>query len=164
MTFDYCPQCGKKLVPKKCGDEGEIPYCNDCKRPFFPFSYTCVICLCISEDNKEIALIRQKYVSDSYINVAGYVKRGETAESTVVREVKEEIGLDVLSYHFIKSYYSKKNDNLMLGFICKVKKDELKISCEVDSAEWFPLKYAQQLLRYDSIGWNMLTDYLQSLL
>ncbi|MDE5860535.1 MAG: hypothetical protein K2H23_09180 [Oscillospiraceae bacterium] len=48
----------------------------------------------------------------------------------------------------------------MLGYICKVKKGELKLSVEVDSAEWFPLKNAAQLLRYDSIGWHLLNDYL----
>ena len=138
-------------------------YTRECQRPFFSFSYSCVICLCLTEDNSEIALIKQKYVSDSFINVAGYIKRGETAESTAVREVKEEIGLDVVSCRYIRSYYSKKNDNLMFGFICKVRKDELKISCEVDSAQWFPLKYAQQMLRYDSIGWNFLNDYLYSI-
>lgn len=163
MTFDYCPQCGAKLYLKNCGDEGEIPYCDNCRRPFFPFSYSCVICLCITEDNSEIALIKQGYVSKNYINVAGYIKRGENAEDTAVREVKEEIGLDVTELKYIHSYYYPKNDNLMFGFACKVKKAELKLSCEVESAEWFPLKYAQQILRYDSVGWNLLNDYLHSI-
>lgn len=163
MTFEYCPKCGSELYMKVCGDEGEVPYCGICQRPFFPFSYSCVICLCISEDNSEIALIKQSYVSQNYVNVAGYIKRGETAEDTAVREIKEEVGLDVLDIHFIKSYYHSKSDNLMLGFICHVKKAELKLSCEVEKAEWFPLKYAQQILRYDSIGWNILNDYLHTL-
>ena len=163
MNFSYCPQCGEKLFPKVCGDEGAIPYCGSCKRPFFPFSYACVICLCVTEDNKEIALIQQDYVSNNYINVAGYIKQGETPESTVVGEVKEEIGLDVVSYKYIGSYYYEKKDNLMLGYICKVKKDEFALSVEVDKAEWFPLKYAQQILRYDSIGWNLLNDYLHGI-
>lgn len=160
MNFKYCPECGEKLYPKSCGDEGEIPYCGNCKRPFFPFSYPCVICLCVTEDNSEIALIKQSYVSDNYINVAGYVKQGETPETTAVREVREEIGLEAVSCKYLGSYYYAKRDNLMLGYICKVKKDELKLSVEVDSAEWFPLKNAAQLLRYDSIGWKLLNDYL----
>ncbi len=162
MNFDFCPQCGMKLRPKNCGDEGEIPYCDNCRRPFFPFSYPCVICLCITEDNSEIALIKQSYVSQNYINVAGYIKQGETPECTAVREVMEEVGLEVSELHYIKSYHYPKKDNLMIGFVCRVKKGELKLSCEVDSAEWFPLKYAQQMLRYDSVGWNLLNDYLHS--
>lgn len=161
MNFKYCPECGEKLYPKNCGDEGEIPYCGNCKRPFFPFSYCCVICLCVTEDNSEIALIKQGYVSKNYINVAGYVKQGEAPETTAVREIREEIGLEAVSCKYVGSYYYAKKDNLMLGYICKVKKGELKLSVEVDSAEWFPLKYAQQMLRYDSIGWNLLNDYLR---
>ena len=52
MQFDYCPKCGVKLVPKKIGDEGFVPRCGKCERPWFSFSYPCVICLCISEDDE----------------------------------------------------------------------------------------------------------------
>lgn len=164
MNFKYCPECGEKLFPKSCGDEGEIPYCGNCKRPFFPFSYPCVICLCVAEDNSEIALIKQSYVSDSYVNVAGYVKQGETPETTAVREVMEEIGLETVSCKYLGSYYYAKRDNLMLGYICKVKKGELKLSAEVDNAEWFPLKNAAQLLRQGSVAQNLLNDYLAVIL
>lgn len=160
MDFTYCPQCGEKLVPKVCGDEGETPYCNSCKRPFFPFSYPCVICLCIDSDRSEIALIKQGYVSENYVNVAGYVKRGETPENTAVREVKEEIGLDALSVSYAGSWYHAKSDNLMLGFVCKVKRGELVLSSEVDEADWFPLEKARELLRRDSIGMSLLEKYL----
>lgn len=160
MDFTFCPRCGEKLRPKLCGDEGEVPYCESCKRPFFPFSYPCVICLCISEDGSEIALIKQGYVSENYVNVAGYVKQGETPEVTAVREVKEEIGLDAISVGYVGSWYHAKSDNLMLGFECKVKKGELTLSSEVDEADWFPLESARNLLRRDSIGMSLLEKCL----
>ena len=163
MNFKYCPQCGEKLSPKICGDEGEIPYCGNCNRPFFPFSYPCVICLCVAEDNSEIALIKQSYVSEHYVNVAGYVKEGETPETTAVREVMEEIGLETVSCKYLGSYYYAKRDNLMLGYVCKVKKEELKLSSEVDSAWWFPLKNAARFLRDGSIAQNLLNDYISTL-
>lgn len=158
MDFTYCPQCGERLVSKVCGDEGETPYCDSCKRPFFPFSYPCVICLCVDGERSEIALIKQSYVSENYVNVAGYVKQGETPESAAVREVKEEIGLDALSVSYVGSWYHAKSDNLMLGFVCAVKKGELTISSEVDEADWFPLEKARELLRQDSIGMSLLAS------
>ncbi|MDE6594689.1 MAG: NUDIX domain-containing protein [Oscillospiraceae bacterium] len=164
MNFKYCPECGEKLYPKICGDEGEIPYCGKCKRPFFPFSYPCVICLCVTEDNSEIALIKQSYVSEHYVNVAGYINQGETPETTAVREVMEEIGLETVSCKYLRSYYYAKRDNLMLGYVCKVKKGELKLSIEVDSADWFPLKNAAQFLRQGSVAQNLLNDYLAIIL
>ena len=163
MDFTFCPQCGEKLRPRVCGDEGEVPYCESCKRPFFPFSYPCVICICIAEDGSEIALIKQGYVSENYVNVAGYVKRGETPESTAVREIKEEIGLDAVSVRYVGSWYHSKSDNLMLGFECRVEKGELVLSSEVEVAGWFTPENARKLLRRDSIGMNLLEECLRGL-
>ena len=160
MTFKYCPQCGKKLGSMNCGDDGETPYCENCRRPFFPFSYSCVICLCVTEEGGEIVLIKQSYVSEHYVNVAGYVKEGETPEEAAVREVKEEIGLDVSETRYIGSSYHGKSGNLMIGFLCRVKKGALKLSSEVDSADYFPVEKAEELLRKDSIGQSLLKKYL----
>ena len=160
MTFQYCPNCGEKLIQKEIGDEGLIPYCNSCNRPFFPFSYPCVICLIIDHEN-HIALIKQSYVSDRYICVAGYVKQGETVESAAKREVEEEIGISVLSAQYINSYYYEKSDNLMCGFVCTVDRADFHISCEVDSAQWFSLEDAEKHLRQGSVGQDLLRDYLK---
>lgn len=162
MIFLFCPQCGDKLTHNKTfGDEGIIPFCEKCRRPWFGFSYPCVICLVIDKDNN-IALIKQSYVSDSHVCVAGYIKEGETAECTAKREVFEETGLNVLSLKYINSYHFKKNDNLMLGFVCLVKKDDFSLSCEVDSADWFTLDEAKLRLRTGSIGLRLLNDYLSN--
>lgn len=162
MKFIYCPMCGEKLDEKIIGDEGSVPFCVPCKRPHFSFSYPCVIVLVINEDN-ELALIRQSFVSkNNYICVAGYIKQGETAELTAKREVEEELGLEVISVSYIKSYYYEKRDNLMLGFACKVRKKVFDISSEVDSAVWFAMTEAKSLLRQGSIGYNLLEDYLNN--
>lgn len=163
MEFKFCPQCGEKLCPKACGDEGDVPFCESCSRPFFAFSYPCVICLCVTQDDSEIALIKQSYVSEHYVCVAGYVKQGETPEETAVREVKEEIGLEAVSCRYVNSYYYAKRDNLMLGYVCKVKKDSLVTSCEVDSAEWLPIGQGLHALRESSVAQLLLKDYLGGL-
>lgn len=31
MKFTYCPHCGRELIKKEIGDEGVIPYCENCK-------------------------------------------------------------------------------------------------------------------------------------
>ena len=158
MEFTYCPDCGERLIRRPIGDEGETPYCNNCKRPFFGFSYPCVICLCVSE-TEEIALIKQSYVSENYVLVAGHIKAGENAENTAVREVFEETGLIVTSCRYLLSRYHSKSDCLMLGFLCRVKKGELKLSEEVDSGGWFSVSETEGLLRQGSVGIEMLHQY-----
>lgn len=158
MEFTYCPDCGGKLISRPIGDEGETPYCNNCKRPFFGFSYPCVICLCVSETG-EIALIKQSYVSENYVLVAGHIKAGENAENTAIREVFEETGLIVTSCRYLLSRFHERSDCLMLGFLCRVKKGDLRLSGEVDSGGWFPVSEAERLLRQGSVGIEMLHQY-----
>jgi NAD+ diphosphatase len=84
------------------------------------------------------------------------MKIGESAEETVVREVKEEIGQDVKKLEFISSYPYEKKEMLMLGYKAIVSKQEFKLSGEVDSVEWVKYENALSLLREGSIGWQLV--------
>lgn len=159
MEFQYCPVCGASLEKRELGDEGLVPFCMACSRPFFSFSYPCVLCLVV-DGCGNIVLIKQAYVSAHYVCVAGYVKQGETIEDTARREVAEETGLTVRQVQYIGSYYYEKRDNLMLGFACTVEKAPLQISVEVDTAGWFPLEQAKELLRPGSVAAALLEAYM----
>lgn len=161
MKFTYCPHCGRELIKKEIGDEGVIPYCENCKTPMWDMFTTSIICAVVNEEN-EIALLRQNYVSTTnYVCVAGVMKLGESAEDTVVREVKEEIGLDVEKVAYIKSYPYEKKDMLMLGFCAYAKKKQLVLSGEVDEACWFPFAEALGALREGSIAWQLVEAVLK---
>jgi NAD+ diphosphatase len=118
-----------------------------------------IICLVVDKSGNT-ALIKQNYVSDHYVCVAGYVKQGERIEETAKREVEEETGCTVYEAKYINSYYYGKRDNLMLGFVCVVANVTFKLSREVDSAKWFSLAEAENRLRPGSIGQDLLRDYL----
>lgn len=156
MRFIYCPFCGTKLISKKIGDEGMIPYCETCRIPLWDMFTTSIIAAVVNEYN-EVALLRQNYVSTTnYVCVAGIMKVGESAEETVIREVKEEIGQDVESLEFISSYPYEKKEMLMLGYKAIVKKQDFKLSGEVDSVEWVKFENALTLLREGSIAWQLV--------
>lgn len=70
MQFKFCPECGEKLITKTIGDEGETSFCENCGRPWFSFSYPCVICL-LTDGAGKYALIRQTYATRNYVCVAG---------------------------------------------------------------------------------------------
>lgn len=158
MKFTYCPDCGTKLIEKEIGDEGLVPYCQVCERPWFPLSYTCTITLVVNEE-KEIALIRQGYVSETnYVCIAGYMKPGESGETTAAREVEEELGLKPYKISYVNSYPFEKKDMLMLGFAARVRKAEFHISQEVDKAEWFTYEEAVEKLRPGSIALQLCKE------
>ncbi len=161
MRFTYCPHCGSKLIGKEIGDEGIIPFCESCNIPLWDMFTTSIITAVINEYN-EIALLRQNYVSTTnYVCVAGVMKLGESAEETVIREVKEEISQDVEKLEFISSYPYAKKEMLMLGYKSYVKKKDFDLSGEVDSAEWVPLEKALSLLREGGIAWQLVKTIIE---
>lgn len=136
MRFKYCPDCGELLTAKELGDEGLVPWCDKCKRPWFDMFSSCIIALVYNEEN-EIALLRQNYISTKYRNlVSGYMKPGESAEECAVREIQEEIGMEAECVEPVGTWWFGKKDMLMLGFFVKVRKETLKLSVEVDGADW----------------------------
>lgn len=161
MRFTYCPHCGNRLERREIGDEGLIPYCESCKVPLWDMFTTSIIAAVVNEEN-EIALLRQEYVSTTnHVLVAGIMKLGESAEETAVREIKEEIGQTVKSLEFIHSYPFEKKEMLMLGFRAVVEKADFALSKEVDSVEWVKLESAPALLREGSISWQLVRTVIE---
>ena len=160
MRFDFCPGCGEKLELRLIGDEGKVPFCVQCDRPFFPFSYPCVICLCVAEDN-DVLLIKQSYGRQRFVCVAGYIAEGESAEEAAGREISEETGLETLDIRYLYSRYFEKHDNLMLAFACRVKKAEPALSGEVSEARWFPPEEAYEALFEGAYGRDMLKKWAE---
>ena len=163
MIFTYCPKCGEKLGEKEIGDEGFVPFCLSCNSPWFSFSYPCVLCLVVDEEENVVLTKAIEWANDNrYGFIGGYIKEGETAEDAAKREVEEEIGLIVDELKFIKTYCHNKN-GLMIDFICKVKHAEIKKSeKELYSAEWFPINEALNLMRQSGLPQLLIDDYLQS--
>lgn len=152
MRYKYCPLCGTKLIPREAGDDGNIPFCTECDKYWFDTFADAVIVMVVNEFN-EIALLRQSYLSDKYASfVAGYITPGETAESTAVREVKEEIGIDVDRIEYDGTMWFAKGELLMHCFIGYAKKSPLVLSKEVDSATWTPCKEVINTLFPDAPG------------
>jgi NAD+ diphosphatase len=161
MVFEYCPKCGEKLDKKEIGDEGLVPFCVSCDRVYFNFSYPCVLCLVVDENDN--AVLTRERADGYYGGVAGFIQEGETIENAAIREVEEEVGLiiDIDELKFVKSYgYS---DRLMMGFICMAKNSELKISeKELYAAEWIPINDAANLVRQGSVIRQLINEYIQT--
>ncbi len=163
MRFKFCQQCGKELVLREIGDEGLVPYCNSCERPWFDMFSTCVICLLWADKNK-FALLKQNYLSRGHhVCVSGYVTPGETAEQAAAREVKEEIGLDAERVDYLGSWFYDKRDQLMLGFAVKIPQEKFSLSCEVDDAEWFDLEGAKKATQGAAICQKLIDAFEQKI-
>ncbi len=157
----HCYECGTALTEKYLKNEGMVQYCEKCGCFRFPIFSTAVSMITMNPQKNKILLIRQ-YGKPGNILVAGYVNRGESAESAVVREVSEEIGLRVTSVEFNKSEYFPPSNTLMLNFACTVESESLEnISREeVDNAQWFTIEDAEKNIRPNSLAEKFLKAYI----
>lgn len=161
MRFRYCPDCGTALELRPIGDEGDTPWCSVCQRPLFDQFSTCIIALVINSQ-EDVAVLRQGYISQQYGNlVSGYMKPGETAEDCAYREIQEELGLKVRDLEFVKTWWMAKKDMLMIGFFAWTSDMEMRLSGEVDTAGWVPVKEALgQVHPEGSISHALVSAYL----
>lgn len=136
MRFSYCPECGEKLSERELGDEGMVPWCDRCGRPWFDMFPVAVIAL-VYDERGRVLLLRQDYISKEFHNlVSGYIIPGESAEECARREILEETGQVVECLEpALTSWFSKKG-MLMIGFFARVKAMPLRLSTEVDAAGW----------------------------
>lgn len=146
MEFSFCPDCGARLERRDLGDEKGVAWCERCGRPWFAMFPVAVIAL-VYNDSGEVLLLRQNYISTEFHNlVSGYVKLGEDAESCVVREIKEETGLEVDRVRLIFTDWFAKKEMMMIGFFAHAACCKLELSSEVDSAEWVEASLIKELL------------------
>lgn len=161
MRFHYCPDCGSALELRLVGDEGDTPWCPQCQRPLFDQFSTCVIALVLN-GRDEAAVLRQGYISQKYGTlVSGYMKPGETAEDCVCREIEEELGLHTAALELVRTWWMEKKGLLMIGFFAWTEGGEMKLSGEVDSARWVPVKEALNLVHPEgSVSYALIRAYL----
>ncbi|MFI3251772.1 MAG: NUDIX domain-containing protein [bacterium] len=156
MKFKYCPECGSLLSEKDITNEGLIPFCCDCNKVYFPFSYPCVICFV--KYHEKYLLIKQNYISDNYVLVAGHIKQGSNAELTIREEIKEEVGLDVKSITYVNSYFHEKGNNIMFGYFVEAE-GKIETNHEVDNYKLVTKEEALELLNKSYIAYKLVKEY-----
>ena len=150
MRHTFCPDCGKKLSARPLGDEGLVPWCENCQLPWFDTFSTCII-VAVMNAHEEVLLQRETRRPDREVLVAGYIKPGESAEDAARREIKEETGLTATALRYMGSW-PHEGERLMLGFAATAKGDIYLSHSEVLSARWVTLDEAVAALREGSIA------------
>ena len=162
MHFTFCPHCGAKLGSVPFGDDGRVPWCKACHKPFFDIFPVVAITMVVNEA-EEVALLKPKYMSEQYYNfVSGYVQPGEEDELCAAREVQEEIGVQARDVHFVCSHWESEQQMLLLGFVARATKGDFTLSEEINAAKWVPAAEALNLVYPEgNITHTLLAKYLQ---
>jgi NAD+ diphosphatase len=131
----FCGKCGSKTKEKE--DERAI-ICPNCNTIVFPKISPAIIVAIICNDQILLAN-NTNFPNNWYSLIAGYADIGESLEETVIREVKEEVGIDVKNIRYYISQPWPFSGSMMVGFFAEA--DSAQTICvdnkEITDAAWY---------------------------
>jgi len=130
----FCSSCGQPTKPR---EGGHVRFCEAEDYKHFPRTDPAVMVIVCRGD--KCVLARQPgWPKGFYAVNAGFIEPGESVEDAAIREVKEELGLDVGDLRYFRSQPWPFPSSLMLGFRAEAASDEIHVDREeLEDARWF---------------------------
>lgn len=158
----YCIDCGEKLTLRFLENEGLVPYCAKCESFKFPPFPVAVLMTVVNRTEDKILLA--KHVGDEeYTLIAGYIKKGENAEKTVSRELREETRLTAVKWRYFASRYYEEKNVLLLNFIVTAEEGDVVLNEELEEVRWCTPDEAKELVKKNSTAEYFLQGALPEL-
>ncbi|MFP3042755.1 NAD(+) diphosphatase [Treponema primitia] len=157
----YCGSCGSLN-----GDSATelARRCPVCGRLEFPRISPAVIVLVTNDRNEALLAHNANFINGVYSLIAGFVEAGENLESTIVREIKEEVNIEVDRVRYVASQPWPFPNSLMLGFTARYAGGELKPDGkEILDAKWFTREQLPNLPGNGSIARFIINQWLEPL-
>ena len=108
----YCGRCGGETVIR---NNERARTCVPCKRTSYP-PVAPVIMILITHGRKMLLARKVGWGNTRYSALAGFVEPGETLETTVIRETREEVGVEIKNIRYFGSQPWPFPNNLMIAF------------------------------------------------
>jgi len=151
----FCSICGfKTLVEQK----GHSSKCSNikCNHLFFPqISPAIIVLIEYNSKNGEAFCLLQKNEKKNMTRcstLAGFVEIGESLEDAVVREMKEEVNVDIVKSKYVASQPWIFSSALMIGFFAESKTKDFKVDGnEIKDASWFSASQIKKLAEEEKI-------------
>jgi NAD+ diphosphatase len=132
----HCGRCGSSTEPAADGERAR--HCSSCRLPAFPRLAPAVIALVERDDGRALLAWGRQFPGRFFSALAGFVEPGESLEDTVVREVREEVGVAVGNVRYFGSQPWPFPHSLMVGFNADYLGGEVVLQEEeIVEAGWF---------------------------
>ena len=133
-THRFCGRCG---AATRHHENDRARECPDCGLLSFPRVSPAVIVL-IQKGDEFLLARNRNFPGKRYSIIAGFVEPGETLEETVVREIREEVGIEVRDVRYFGSQPWPFPHSLMVGFTAHHDSGEIDIDGdEIVDAGWY---------------------------
>ena len=97
-----------------------------------------------------------------YSTLAGFIEAGENAEEALIREVKEEVNVNVSDIKYYSSQSWPFPAQLMLGYFCKYKSGKIELNDkELEDARWFNINELPIIPPDASISGQLIRSYIE---
>jgi NADH pyrophosphatase NudC (nudix superfamily) len=124
----FCLHCGAPLAAGHDGERGRLR-CGSCGWIFYDNPLP-VVAAIVEHDGHVVLARGAKWPEGMYGLVTGFLERGESPEAGVLREVKEELGLDAEIASLVGVYtFEAKNELIVAYHVRGV--GELRLSSEI---------------------------------
>jgi NAD+ diphosphatase len=141
-THQFCGRCGTPLRTKTTERAKECPSCGQLH---FPRLAPAIIVL-VEREHKLLLARSRHFLPEMYSVLAGFVEPGESLEEAVVREVKEEVGIDVKDIKYFGSQPWPFPHSLMIGFTATYAGGQINLDdSEIEDAGWFTADHLPQI-------------------
>lgn len=157
IDYQYCGRCGNKMLANQ---QQHIMQCEHCGNHVYPRLNPSMIVLVTRGD--EILLARSpRFTVNMYSTLAGFVEPGESVESCVHREVKEEVGITIKNLRYITSQNWPYPHALMLGFHAEYEQGKITPQPEeIEDARWFSVHNLPELAPKQAISRYLIELYV----
>jgi len=134
--------------------------CPQCGLLHFPRLAPAIIVLV--ERGNELLLARSRhFLPGMYSVLAGFVEPGESLEEAVLREVKEEVGVEVKDIKYFGSQPWPFPHSLMIGFTATYTGGEISLNDEeIEEAGWFTVDNLPSIPGKISIARKLIDGFL----
>ncbi len=135
-THTHCPRCG---TPTEPSSGGWTRVCPRDQSEHYPRTDPAVIMSVVDDDDRLLLARGRMWEGTSrYSVLAGFVEPGETLPDAVVREVMEEVGVEVDEVRYLGDQPWPFPASLMLGFTAHARTTALNLQeDEIVTARWF---------------------------
>ena len=143
----FCSTCGKE---SRSMNGGITRKCPSCSTDHFPRVNPVVIMLVLKDD---MCLLGRgpAWPEGAFSALAGFVSPGESLEEACIREVKEEVGVDVVDPVYKFSQPWPFPSQLMIGMECRALSETItRNPAEIAEARWFRKADVRQIFAGES--------------
>lgn len=111
--FRFCPYCAQSLMPKHDGERERLT----CTCGYVAYDNPTPVVAAIVETDAGVILARGRgWPEKMFALVAGFLERDESPEAGVVREVKEELGLDATDVQLVGLFPFFEKNQIIIAY------------------------------------------------